>query len=280
MSEQSFSTISEDEISLKNIIDFLADSWKAIMLCAIAGGLLGLGGGVRTPPTYQATAYIQVTKVAGIEVEAPATLVEKLKMPTYYSEKTHAACNVLENLEAGAVISSSLKPAWLKTAPIITISYRQASPEDAEKCLEGVLDDVQVNQRLIAKPIFESKTNQLVNLKLRLESAQKIVNVLPKPNTVFDFSDSKFSASTLLLTTILSKENEVKDLQNQINDLEISLSAPHTKEAFLTTPIYSPKKNLSPKPTRFLLMGLMSGVFIGLLLMMGKRAYSAYGASN
>ncbi len=41
MSEQSFNTIPEDEISLKDIIDFLAESWKIIVLGGVAGGLLG-----------------------------------------------------------------------------------------------------------------------------------------------------------------------------------------------------------------------------------------------
>jgi uncharacterized protein involved in exopolysaccharide biosynthesis len=280
MSEQSFNTISEDEISLKDIIDFLAESWKVIVLGVVAGGLLGLGYGLIAPAKYQATANIQVAKVAGTDVEAPALLVEKLKMPMYYSQKTYVACNVMDKLEPGEVIAKTLKPTLAKTAPIITISYREESREDAQKCLESVLDDVRSNQSLLAKPIFESKTNQLLNLKLKLESAEKIVKILPKNNAGFDFSDSKFSASTLLLATTLSKENEIKDLRTAINDLEIALLEPQTKEAFLTTPIYAPQKKVSPNRTMILVGGLVAGLFICLLLLMGKRVYGTYKASN
>lgn len=280
MSEQSFNTISEDEISLKNIIDFLAESWKVIVLGGVAGGLLGLGYGLIAPAKYQATANIQVAKVAGADVEAPAVLVEKLKMPMYYSQKTYAACNVMDKLEPGEVIAKTLKPTLSKTAPIITISYREESREDAQKCLEGVLDDVRSNQSLLAKPIFESKMNQLLNLKLKLESAEKIVKMLPKNNAGFDFSDSKFSASTLLLATTLSKDNEIKDLRTAINDLEILLVEPQTKDTFLTTPIYSPKIKVSPNRKMILVGGLVTGLFIGLLLMIGKRVYSANKASS
>jgi LPS O-antigen subunit length determinant protein (WzzB/FepE family) len=280
MSEQSFNTISEDEISIKDIIDFLAESWKVIVLGGVAGGLMGLGYGLIAPAKYQATANIQVAKVAGTDVEAPALLVEKLKMPMYYSQKTYVACNVMDKLEPGEVIAKTLKPTLAKTAPIITISYREESREDAQKCLESVLDDVRSNQSLLAKPIFESKTNQLLNLKLKLESAEKIVKILPKNNAGFDFSDSKFSASTLLLATTLSKENEIKDLRTANNDLEIALLEPQTKEAFLTTPIYAPQKKVSPNRTMILVGGLVAGLFIGLLLMMVKRFYGAYKASN
>ncbi len=280
MSEQSFNTISEDEISLKEIIDFLAESWKKILLGGVAGGFLALAYGLIVPAKFQATANIEVAKVAGTDVEAPAFLIEKLKMPMYYSQKTYVACNVMDKLEPGEVIAKTLKPTLAKAGPYITISYQEESREVAQKCLESVLDDVRSNQSLLAKPIFESKTNQLLNLKLKLESAEKIVKTLPKNNAGFDFSDSKFSASTLLLATTLSKENEIKDLRTAINDLEITLVEPQTKEAFLTTPIYAPQQKVSPKRTMILVGGLVAGLFISLLLMMVKRFYGAYNASS
>jgi uncharacterized protein involved in exopolysaccharide biosynthesis len=280
MSDQNINPSIEDEISLKDIVDFLVESWKTIVVGGVAGGLLGLGNAVTTPAKYQATANIQVAKIAGADVEAPATLLEKLNMPMFYSQKTYAACNLMEKLEPGEVIAKTLKPTLAKTAPIITISFQEKSPEDAKKCLEGVLNDVRFNQNILAKPIFESKTNQLLNLKLKLESAERIVKTLPKNNAGFDFSDSKFSASTLLLATTLSKENEIQDLRTAINDLEIALVEPQTREAFLTTPIYAPGQKVSPKRDMIVLVGLMAGLFIGLLLMMGKRAYGAYKASK
>ena len=258
----------------------MAESWKTIVITGVAGGLLGLGYVVIAPAKYQATANIQVTKAASIDVEAPAVLVEKLKMPMYYSEKTIAACNVMDKLEPGKEIAKKIKPTLIKNTPFITISYREDSPEIAKKCLVNVLDDIRDNQGLLAKPILESKTNQLLNMKLKLELAEKIVKTFSNKNISFDFSDSKFSASALLFATIASKKSEIKDLQIVIRDLEIELLEPNTKEAFLVTPINAPQQKVSPKLAIIVLVGLMAGLFIGLLLMMGKRAYGAYVASN
>jgi hypothetical protein len=280
MSEQAFNTISEDEISLKDIIDFLLESWKVILSCGIAGGLIGLGYAVIAPSKYQAIASIQVTKVAGIDVEAPSILIEKLKMPTYYSEKTYIACGAAGHIESGEFISNTLKPSLSKNTPIITISFVSASSEDAKKCLGAILDDVRANQSLLAKPFYESKGNQLVSMKLKLEEAQNILKKMPKQNNGFDFSDSKFSASTLLLATTLNKQNEIQDLRTQINDLEITMLEPQTKPAFFTTPIYAPKQKVSPKRTKIIIGGLIAGLIIGLLLMIGKHAYGAYKSSN
>jgi LPS O-antigen subunit length determinant protein (WzzB/FepE family) len=278
MSEQSYNPIPEDEISLKDIIDFLVESWKAIVFT----GLLGTAGAVAyllvTPNQYQVTANFQVAKVVGSDVESPALLLEKLKIPTFYSQKTLSVCNVTEKIDPGAIIAKNLKPTLTKTAPIINITYKAKSIEDARRCLEAVLDDIRTSQNLLSKPILTIKAIQLLTLKQKLESSEKFINKLPNSN--FDFSDSKFSSSSLLLATTIMKENEVKDLRVQINEMEISLVDPQTKEAFLTAPIHAPQQKVSPKRAITLIGGLMGGLLLGLLFMLGQKVWGSYKTAN
>jgi LPS O-antigen subunit length determinant protein (WzzB/FepE family) len=63
----------------------------------------------------------------------------------------------------------------------------------------------------------------------------------------------------------------------QLNDLIASANSRQTK---LVSPIYSPENKVSPKPEITLVAGLFAGLFFGLLLMLGKRSYKAYKASN
>jgi uncharacterized protein involved in exopolysaccharide biosynthesis len=280
MSEQPFNQPLEDEISLKDIIDFLVESWKVIAFGGIIGGLLATGYAFTRSPIYQATANIQVARVAGSDIEAAGTLVEKLKMPMFYSTESYSACNIMDSITPGAMIADNIKPVLSKTAPIISFSYKADSPINAQKCLESILNDIRVSQNLLAKPIIESKKNQLTNLKQKLETAERVIKTLPNQSSMFDFSDAKFSASTLLLVTTLSKKNEVGDLRTQINDLEISLLEPQTREAFLTTPIFAPKQKVSPRRALILMGGLAAGLILGLLLMIGKRSWDAYKTSN
>ena len=280
MSEQSFNPALEDEISLKDIIDFLVESWKSILVTGVLGVLGAITYITVVPNMYQATANIQMAKVAGTDVELPAILIEKLKMPMYYSQKTYSACNVMDEILPGEEIAKSLRPTLSKTAPIITFSYKEESPEVAQQCLESVLEDVRANQKLLAKPIFDAKSYQLANLKQKLEAAEKTLKILPSKNSNFDFTDSKFSASTLLLATTLNKENEIKDLRTQVNDLEVSLTEPQTRETFLAAPIYAPQQKVSPKRGIALIAGLMGGLFLGLVLVLGQRAYRSYKASS
>jgi LPS O-antigen subunit length determinant protein (WzzB/FepE family) len=243
---------------------------------------LGIAGSVtyllETPNQYQAVANIQVAKVAGSDVESPALLLEKMKIPTFYSQKTLSACNVTEKIDPGAIIAKNLKPTLSKTAPIINITYKATSIEDARSCLEAVLDDIRTSQNLLSKPILSIKAIQLLTLKQKLESSEKFVNKLPNSN--FDFSDSKFSSSSLLLATTIMKENEVKDLRVQISDMEISLVDPQTKEAFLTAPIHAPQQKVSPKRAITLIGGLMGGLLLGLLFMLGRKVWGSYKTAN
>lgn len=275
MSEQSFNQPLEDEISFKDIIDFSSKSWRAIALSGIVGGLLATGYAFIVPPKYQATANIQVARIAGIDVEAPSTLVEKLKMPMYYSTESYSACNVMEKIEPGEVIAKNLKPTLSKTTPIISFSYKEKSREGAQKCLESILNDISNNQKVFAMPILEIKKNQLANLKQKLDAAERDIQILSNKYSGFDFSDAKFSASVLLLSTTFSKEDEIKNLRTQISDLELSLTEPLTKETFLTTPIFAPKQTVSPERALILMGGVAAGLFFGLLLMIGKRSWHA-----
>lgn len=260
-----------DELSISEIVDFFRESWQIIALGGLVGGVIGLSFALITPSMYQATAYIQVAKVANSEVEASNILLEKLKMSMYYSQTTFNECKLENVKEPGGVIAKALKPALVKGAPIINISYKEKNIDDARKCLESVLNDIRVNQNAIAKPILEQKNNQLANLKQKLESAEQITKILSSKKPNFDFSDSKFSASTLLLATTLGKENEVKDLRTQINDLEIALAEPQTKETYLTTPINAPNIRVEPKRSLIVFGSIISGVFLAIGFLVLRR---------
>ena len=272
MNNQSIENL-EDEISLLDIVDFFRESWKQILVSGIVGGTLGVGYALISPSIYQATANIQVAKVAGSDVETPNVLVEKLKMPMYYTQSTFTACNVMDRSEPGDAIAKGIKPTLSKNTPIISITYKEKSTEDAKKCLEGVLSDIRTNQNILAKPILETKNNQLANLKQKLESAEKISKILSTKNPNFDFSDSQFSASTLLLVTTLNKENEVKDLRAKIGDLEIALAEPQTKEASLSTPIYAPSARVEPNRSRIVLLGGIVGGVLAIAYLLGRRVW-------
>ncbi len=161
----------EDEISLLDIIQFFIDNKLSIAISTFACGALGLGYGLIAPPKYEASMSIQMAMVANTPVEAPAVLLEKMKLPTYFSVVTLKACDLMEAANPGSDLSKQLKPLVNKNAPFITTSFRASSTDEAKTCLQAVLADIRSQQKILTEPIIEQKQSHLSNLKERLSTA-------------------------------------------------------------------------------------------------------------
>lgn len=263
---------SDDEISLIDIFNFLKEGRVWLFATTAVGFFGGVGYTFIEPPKYQATANIQMAKVADKEVESPISLVEKLKLPLYLSEATIKVCVVGIQNTSGEYLAKSLKPSVNKNAPIVSISFEAKSAKDAEQCVAAVIKDIQSNQNILAKPVIDSKNNQLNTLKQKLEDSEKFRNQFGQKSLHFDFSDAKFSASQLLLSTVLMKDNEINNLSYEIKELQIALEEPQTRSTYLVTPIYAPEQRISPKRTLISLIATLAGLFFGILLLLSRRA--------
>jgi len=255
---------SEPEISLLDIVEFFENQWKKILFGGLVGGILGVSYALLAPPKFEASANIQVARVANVDVETPILLSEKLKLPSYYSQETLSACKLDDLDDPRSVLIEKLKPTLVKNTTYVSVAYKDKTVEIAKNCLTGVLNDIRNSQSELAHPIIEARKNQLVTLKSKLEDIDHTLKtVFSSKNLNFDIIDTKFSASALLFATVLAKENEVKDLRISIRDLELALAEPQTKPAYLVTPIYSSGLKVEPKRTLI----VVGSVFAGALLM-------------
>jgi uncharacterized protein involved in exopolysaccharide biosynthesis len=264
---------SEDEISLLDIIQFFIDNKLHIAISTFACGALGLAYGLITPPKYEASMSLQMAVVANTPVEAPAVLLEKMKLPTYFSVGTLNACNMTDSTNPGADLSKELKPLVNKNAPFITTSFRASSTDEAKTCLQAVLADLRSQQKILAEPIIKQKQSHLSNLKERLSTAEQVAKYLSSQKQDFQFKDDKFSANALILATRLTKDTEIKDLRNQIVDLEISLTEPQTRETFLAAPMFSSPHKVAPSISLILAIALMAGFMLGVFGVLGRKAW-------
>jgi len=256
-----------EEISLRDIVQFLKEGRRWIISTFIGFILIGIAYLSFAPPKYDAFANITMASVADKAVEGPDILGEKLKLPLFYSNDTLTACNVQnERPTPGQFLAENLNRAINKNAPIVSINFRGASPELAKQCLEAVISDIRRNQNILSKPILDAKKSQVLLLQEKINSAEKLAAKLPITQLKFNFDDPKFSASALLWATIIGKESEVKDLRAQLHDLQITLTEPQTRETALVTPIYAPPIKAAPKATLVLLSSAIAGLFIGMLL--------------
>lgn len=256
----------KDEISLVSIMQFIKDGRSWIAWTTLISTLFGVAYAFMAPPKYEATMSMEMASVAGQPVEAPNVLAEKMKIPLYYSEATYKACGVEDKIStAGQVLASQLKPIVNKNAPIVSLSFRANSAIGAQKCLESVLVDIKRRQAILSQPILEAKNSQLRSLMQKLDTDEKLSALLPTGHEKLDFNDPKLFASAPLIATAIVKGSEIRDLRNQINDMQIALLQHLTHDTSLITPIYAPDVEVEPRKSVFVLVSIFLGIFMGLL---------------
>jgi hypothetical protein len=269
----------EYEITLPEIIEFLKESWKQIVLGGVVGGAIGVSVALNKPQIYEATAAIHGGKVANTEVEPAAILYEKLQMPKYFTSETFISCEIDKSPEPGKLIANELNSRFSNSASIIYISYKSRNIVVAKKCLESVLNDIRKNQNNEFQYILKEKKIYLAALKQNLMSAKKNAKELLNFTKNLSTSDSQLSASALLFVTSINMSNEINVLQTQINSLEVSLLEPQTKEAFFLVPVYGPSI-LDQKKSLKVASSIIGGMVLVIGFLMARRGWAKINESK
>ena len=251
----------DDEISLIDILFFLKSSINNIAISIVGCLVIGASYYFYKPNVYEATANIQMAQVAGNSVESPTILLEKIKLPFYFSQNVLGACGTNEQ-----TTPSNIKPAINKNAPFIAFTVQGKTTQEARECLNAVIADIKIKQEEIAKPILEQKKNQLKQIAEKIELAEDAAKIFPMYKLKESFPDAQFSSRTFVLGATLNNAKELKDLRNSLNDIEVSLTEPQTKSTFLTSPMYAPESAINKRPVFTLGICLMFGIFLGLLI--------------
>lgn len=313
--------IQQDDISLIDIYVFFRDGWKILVLFSLVGLLIGVIASFVLPVKFQASALIEPALVNKSRIESIVVLSEKMKMPTYYETTTIQVCDLQDLDNPAQALVNRLKPTVGRNSSYVSVSYKAETPARAEACLEQVLQDVVKNQANLAKPLINNIEVELANAEQELQSniverdqqrlnnrdklkvaksklaaAENFVDKFSKESLSFKFADQQFSATALLLSTLIAKQNEIKDLEIQINALELVVAAnmtdkdqavrkmnntvselknalfsPNTKAATFAAPIYASDTKVEPKRAVVTLIGLLTGGFAGLLWLMCMR---------
>jgi LPS O-antigen subunit length determinant protein (WzzB/FepE family) len=270
MNEQNY--VADDEISLLDIYEFLKDGWLTIAATTVLGGAIGVGTAFVLPEKFLASATIQPTRVLGNDVESIAVLAEKMRSPTYYSQQSFTACDVADSTNPAQTLATALKPNVAKNSAFVSVSFKSTNINTSIACLNAVLADVKQNLNETAERQIALATATLNKEKEQLKLAEDFISSVSQKTLTFDFKDTQFSASQLLFGMLQSKQNEITNLKSSIQRTELLLSEPQTKSASFTTPIYSPSQKVEPKRSLIAVISVLAGGFIGLMLLVLRRA--------
>jgi Chain length determinant protein len=277
----------EDEgLNLWELLDVVKSGWHWLA----GGAAIGLAGAVGfvmvVPAQYEATAIIQPAKVGmstttttkGAEVESTAQTLERLKLPTFYTENLIKACEIKQEVGARQGLAKAMKPTLVKGNSLIQITYRAESPAIAEACVAGVVAQLAKVQASLAEPIIKTLEEQRQLTKLQLDESERFQSQIEKRAMSLDPSDAKFSQSMLMLNAALSKREEISKLRKLYTEQSMQLVPPLTQPTQLFEPIDASEKAVFPKKTLSALGGLVSGLVLGGLLLFVRRSWSRFKA--
>jgi len=266
MNQQDSTRAEDDEISIIDILIFLKASGgnivKSTLVCLALGGAYYFS----VPKMYEATATIAMATVAGGPVEAPAVLLEKMKLPLYFAPATLQACGSDGQLNSQAKFFDKIKPAINKSAPLVSFATQAQSTQEAKACLSAVIAEVNSNQAEIAKLLIDQKKQKLSQLSYQLKLAEDKPKNFPTTKSSDGSLHTQFSALALGMPFTLAYAIEMSDIRKAINNLETSLIPPQTQPLSLAAPLYAPEVSINKRPLFTLGLSLALGVFLGLLV--------------
>lgn len=269
MSKQSFNLCEKDEISFKYIIDFLAESWKLILVTGLLGFLASGVYLIVAPNQYQAIAYIQMAQISdnnssanprGFNIEDPHSLIVRLKSPTAYSDEVIKACAFENTVSPAESLVDRAKLSVVKgVTSMIQLKINRDSRELAFSCAHALFESIKTSQEQIIKPYIEESKALLVKYEARLVKSQSLVSAADK-------------SGYALSAAYLANRDEVKFLTEEILRLNSFITNANARQTKLVSPIYVANDPIFPRKTINLIVGLIVGLFMGFLFAMGKKS--------
>jgi LPS O-antigen subunit length determinant protein (WzzB/FepE family) len=259
--------INESEISLLDALIFFKRSYKLIVLIGILGVVTSFVYLLITPKQYRASAQIQMAQIGvtnnfnplGVNIEEPTLLIARLSSPASYTAEITKSCGLDIAKDVQEVLSKSVKLTIPKgVANVVDLKIIGASPEASINCAQAVFDLIKTTQAQIIKPYIEEAKAKLLDNQERLAKAQDLIMKADK-------SGSAMGAA------YLSTRDEIRFLLDEITALKNVVATNDNRATRLVAPIYVSEDPVAPKKRITLLAGLFGGLFLGLLIAIGRQ---------
>lgn len=264
-----------ESITVLDVYDFFRQGWKILFTCCVMGCGIGIGAAFLWPEKYEASALIQPGRMPidepggrearSGEIETPAVLAEKMRSPTYYSDKTLESCKMMGYQNPARELVAMLSPKVPRQSTFVSVNFRAADTRAATTCLEAVLSDVKSNQQEIAAVQTDLVRTRLAEDIKKLQAAEDFLSNL----------GAKSTDTAAFVAALHLKRVEITELKKTIRESESALAFPQTRPASFATPIYAPAQRVEPKRSLVVLACTVAGLGLGFFWLLSIRTVRA-----
>jgi len=254
----------EDEINLKDIIEFFRRNMKLIGVCGVAGLLLATAYISLAPKRYEAQWQVQMASGS----EDPAALMQRLRSRTMYPIETRQNCAISAGADLGEYLNGQIKVDAVKgIGNAVELKVRALSADQAMKCAESITKMIVVQQSALINERLAGRQDQLAQYRQSLKVEQQQLEGLRKSD-IGNFG-------------YLARLDKLSWLRTRIDALEEEAMLSQLHPTKLLAPIYVASNPVSPRVNLLLELGLGFGLFMGLLFTLSRevwrKAMSKYG---
>ena len=266
-----------DEIDLMDYVKVLLKR-KWLILAIFLGAAMVVGVfSFLMPKVYKIDTALEIGQVAGVPIEDPGQVVEKIKGDVY-------GIFAREKLGIPEEKYPKIKTENPKDTRLISLAIESAEPQQAKNILEEInnlilaeqQEKIKVKKGLLENNIEVAKKDierikakigfleeERKNLEAKVEALQKILPYQQDPGTQFALFDTKEKLEQKK-QEIENRYLEINSLENQINSLQGQI-----EDIRPTQVIESPTVSASPikpRPLLNIVIAAILGLFIGVFL--------------
>lgn len=264
-----------DVPSLRDIIRFIQESWKIIILYIAMGITVAALFLALVPNQYEARAQIKLAQVSsintgnsdilGINLEEPNALISRMKMPSAYPKMVIAACGLTDEDDVEMFIRKKLDLLVPKGVnSIVDLRVRGASKEVAKECMSAIVQLIVSSQSEIMAPFIEGAKKKLIIYNKELKTA---TNLILKAD----------QSGAVITAAYLNIRDEIRYLNEEIRKQQSILIDYEARMVTLNAPIYVKNDPVYPEKLSSLLIGILFGGFLGLVFALARKSFQFNG---
>lgn len=259
-----------NENGLLQLWAILIAGWKWWVGAGFAGFFLAFGASQFMTPLYQATLLVRIGQVGqvvgqgadalnGLIIEPVPVVLQRMSSDSFLNDLcARQACTEEER----DTYKERIEVSQPKNTELLKITVKAPSQEVANKLSQAVLAELAEAHQALSDPSVLLLKQRLSDAQARLdafnEERERVQQALLTSRTGADASLS------LQLVALISQQT-LSNLSQEVRNLETALALPQTRPTGAMQATSVTKHPVSPKTRLMLVVGLLAGVFWGIL---------------
>lgn len=252
--------------------------WLLLALPFVAAILAALWASIVLRPSWEASATLEIGRVAGQSAEPAVNVVTRMMLPSFGKGALNYAGIKSEELDVARGFYGTLKVTQTKGAELIEVKLRGPSAKMAKNLLQGAIINLQkVHSEMMSASIERNKKQ----LQILTEDIQKVSaeTELLRKKLLVTHDWNAFDA-TLSATLLKDKSNESRSMIQAKLALEEQLSPSRTYTARVIDEIYVSDGPVSPNKRLIVGLAILFGLFGAIVFAFAHNAITSKASAN